>query len=587
MDINERRNETFQQMHEILDDPDCGKCAVIRPCGFGKTGIATRLITEYVTAGLTVQYLYPAAVVKNAVLDFYYGKDRDDKMKHIRGVTFLTYMGLVRRFQDGRKLYSGPVDLIVLDECHMAGAKITKKAVHALLDMYPKAKLLGLTATPQRSDSTDEIKEFFSVDFNGKKIPACVPDYTLHDAFEDGLFQKPYYVCCNYADAKKNGIDIRKQPDIQKALEGLDDESRFIIEKGLDEQMIAMAKIWNVPNTIRKNCDSYAADTSYMKFIVFFRNFRHMKENGKKIRRWFHEAYPDHKITTLTVSSETSEYHNNVTRLSHLIPMKNHIDLIYACDMLNLGYHVDNITGIVMFRRTKSPIIYPQQFGRVISSERAKGGLIFDMVDNIGQMAEYSILEHKSVYTTTAWEAYMQLVQQKEEYDAYTIWKKDPEAALQTIDADTKKRFEEYDKKPETAPQWTHVDEQEYRYLSKRFSRKEQKPKDDDGAERDLIAVGKFASYKDILRKTVMEASVIRARKAALNWLECGGQLKDENGIPYTRAEIVKHLPPKYVPLAPFCKIKRVAMEAVMDELQIPEETQKALEAISKDSPAA
>lgn len=88
MDINERRNETFQQMHEILDDPDCGKCAVIRPCGFGKTGIATRLITEYVTAGLTVQYLYPAAVVKNAVLDFYYGKDRDDKMKHIRGVTF-------------------------------------------------------------------------------------------------------------------------------------------------------------------------------------------------------------------------------------------------------------------------------------------------------------------------------------------------------------------------------------------------------------------------------------------------------------------------------------------------------------------
>ena len=263
MDINERRNETFQQMHEILDDPDCGKCAVIRPCGFGKTGIATRLITEYVTAGLTVQYLYPAAVVKNAVLDFYYGKDRDDKMKHIRGVTFLTYMGLVRRFQDGRKLYSGPVDLIVLDECHMAGAKITKKAVHALLDMYPKAKLLGLTATPQRSDSTDEIKEFFSVDFNGKKIE--VPVTTTIDELKNSDYDsKP--------DSQWNEFE-RKLEELQ--------ESNRSWEKDFDKLMSLQGR----GRELEKEGKLEEAAQSYEEAIKFG------KESGRfRINNYYYSA---------------------------------------------------------------------------------------------------------------------------------------------------------------------------------------------------------------------------------------------------------------------------------------------------------
>jgi DNA repair protein RadD len=41
-----------------------------------------------------------------------------------------------------------PADFLVLDECHRAGAD----SVRAIQEAYPKAKLLGLTATPERGD---------------------------------------------------------------------------------------------------------------------------------------------------------------------------------------------------------------------------------------------------------------------------------------------------------------------------------------------------------------------------------------------------------------------------------------------------
>ena len=45
-----------------------GKCAVIRPTGFGKTGILTRLLKSGKFKNII--FLYPSEVVKDAVLNF-------------------------------------------------------------------------------------------------------------------------------------------------------------------------------------------------------------------------------------------------------------------------------------------------------------------------------------------------------------------------------------------------------------------------------------------------------------------------------------------------------------------------------------
>lgn len=43
-------------------------------------------------------------------------------------------------------------DIIILDEMHRVGAEKWGERVQSLLKLYPNAKVLGMTATPDRND---------------------------------------------------------------------------------------------------------------------------------------------------------------------------------------------------------------------------------------------------------------------------------------------------------------------------------------------------------------------------------------------------------------------------------------------------
>lgn len=59
------------------------------------------------------------------------------------------------------------------------------------------------------------------------------------------------------------------------------------------------------------------------------------------------------------------------------------IDLIFSINMLNVGYHVDNITGLIFKRWTASNQIYYQQLGRCLSSVSPYIPVVFDFVKSI------------------------------------------------------------------------------------------------------------------------------------------------------------------------------------------------------------
>ena len=88
-----RREQTYRDAREKLDRH--GRCAVIRPTGFGKTGILTRFLRE---ADRTL-YLYPTDVVRDAVLSFYHGRTPMPG-DGIDGVEFMTYQKLVTLTRD-------------------------------------------------------------------------------------------------------------------------------------------------------------------------------------------------------------------------------------------------------------------------------------------------------------------------------------------------------------------------------------------------------------------------------------------------------------------------------------------------------
>ena len=58
------------------------------------------------------------------------------------------------------------------------------------------------------------------------------------------------------------------------------------------------------------------------------------------------------------------------------------LKLLFCIDMLNEGVHVEEISGVILFRPTISPIIYKQQIGRALTAGENSTPLILDVVNN-------------------------------------------------------------------------------------------------------------------------------------------------------------------------------------------------------------
>ena len=369
------------------------KGAIIRPTGFGKTWMLTELIKSY----NKVLYLYPAEVIKDTVVNRYcdslYDPVQQDyidengrvfdpetidtavamgDLTKIKDVTLMTYSKLIRLTDDD--FANMNYDLILFDEVHRIGATRTSLAVHELFAANPKADFVGATATPTRMDNFDVISVFFS--------DIMTYSYTLLDAIQDGLIQEPNYCFATY-DFE---TDLK-----EAALTAGEDLSDPIVTEVLNAKLIEMANIFNMENIIRDVCSQYATSTDYMKFISFFADQKHMKEKLDEVIEWFQQAFPNHTISVLKITSRNKTELENTGKLNQLVPQPNHIDIIACIDMLNMGYHVDNLTGIVMYRGTKSNIIFAQQVGRALSAGNNNSAIIFDVVDNLHRKAIYDM----------------------------------------------------------------------------------------------------------------------------------------------------------------------------------------------------
>ena len=364
------------------------KCAILRPTGFGKTFTLTDLIKDY----KKVLYVYPSAVIRDTVIQRYVStmEDFDDEehdnyideetietykaMGQMENCTLMTYAKLIRLTDEELKKFK--YDLYIFDECHKMGAPKARVACEKLFAMHPKRYFVGATATPIRADNVDVVAEFFS-----DITPYA---YTLFDAIEDNILKKPIYCYCTY--------DIEEDLKEAALLAG-QDVSDELVDSVIKAKAIELEKFMHIPTILQDVCEEYAKSTSYMKFIVFFTSKKHMTESLPTVQSWFKEAFPNHKQETLCISSRSTEEKNNVAKLGSIKEEPNKISLIACIDMLNLGYHIDQLTGILMCRATKSNTIFVQQLGRALSVGTNNSAIVFDIVDNLHRKAIYELRE--------------------------------------------------------------------------------------------------------------------------------------------------------------------------------------------------
>lgn len=390
---------TQYELYKILNK-DGGCCNIIRPTGFGKTWLVTDIITSRKFGN--VVYIYPTNVIRDTVsnkiindTDAYetLGIDAEteeliETLKDIQNaynLTTMSYHKFARLNNDEVETLIHSNDLIIFDESHRIGSKKTKQnAMH--LATYIKnnklpTKYIGCTATPIRSDGFDVTSMIFD---NVKLF-----DYNLHNAITDGLLQAPYYY---YQTSSIKAT-------IYEKLDALDPTKQLLTEEDIEiiasKAQFKAAKIHNVDKTLKeaidlRNKDFPNAINDYYKFIVFFSDIEELMRREEEVTDLVKKVFPTFNIRTLIIHSKHKQFRNNLNKLDTLTYTPNTFDLILCVDMLNMGYHMDDNTGVITYRTTYSNIIYNQQIGRAFSSGASIPAIIIDVPDNLHRPALFT-----------------------------------------------------------------------------------------------------------------------------------------------------------------------------------------------------
>lgn len=240
------------------------------------------------------------------------------------------------------------------------------RGVDRLLEKKPDAQVLGLSATPIRyfDYSRDMAEELF-----GDNIAS---EMTLEDAINSGILPRARYVSALYEFDDELG---RMQEDIDKIRDPAKKKQAQAMLDSLAKQVDENTE--NLPEMLSEQMKAKNG-----KYIVFCKNIEDMQEKIKQVQSIFGEVNPN--ITTYSVSSKLHDNESTLKRFERDND-EDTLKLMFAVDMLNEGYHINDLDGVVMMRPTYSPTIYAQQLGRILTvkSEDGKEPLVIDLVNNL------------------------------------------------------------------------------------------------------------------------------------------------------------------------------------------------------------
>jgi len=337
-----------------------GKAAIIHPTGTGKSFIGFKLCAD--NPDKTVCWLSSSE---------YIFKTQIENWKQAGGaepenIQFFTYMKLMFMTEEDFSLI-GP-DYIILDEFHRAGAKAWETGVRNLLDAYSDTPILGLSATSIRylDNQRDMVYELF--DGN------VASEMTLGEAIVRGILAAPKYVVSLFP----------YQNDLENYERRIRNCRSKIVTDTAEEYLEALRRALEKADGLDVIFEKHMTDKTG-KYIVFCANKEHMDKMLEYAGDWFGKIDPDmHLYSVYSSDPETSRAFDAFKRDN-----SDHLKLLYCIDMLNEGIHVDDISGVILFRPTVSPIVYKQQIGRALSAGKTAEPVIFDIVNNFENL--YSI----------------------------------------------------------------------------------------------------------------------------------------------------------------------------------------------------
>jgi len=212
-------------------------------------------------------------------------------------------------------------DVVIIDEFHHAEAKTYQKLIECLTPIY----MLGLTATPERTDGVNVI-DFF----DGR----AAAELRVWDAIEKGLLS-PFQYFGVHDNTDLSNINWTRGRYDQSELESLytkNNDRIVFIEKELKDKI---------------------NDPSKMKALGFCVGVQHAE--------YMAEKFNDMGIPSISLSgkSDTKKRSSAISKLRN-----NEINAIFTVDLFNEGVDIPDADTILFLRPTESATLFTQQLGR-------------------------------------------------------------------------------------------------------------------------------------------------------------------------------------------------------------------------------
>jgi len=232
-------------------------------------------------------------------------------------------------------------DVVVVDEFHHAAAA----SYRALLELVVPRELLGLTATPERSDGLPIL------DWFGGRIAA---ELRLWDAIDQGrLSPFDYY-------GVHDGVDLTQIP----------------WERGRGYETEALTNVYTSNEAwarfVLKELSEHADDVASMRALGFCVSVDH----ARFMARQFEKA--GIRAVAVWSDSSDSERRDALERLR-----RGDVKVLFSVDLFNEGVDLPNVDTLLFLRPTDSPVLFLQQLGRGLRRYKGKSSCL--VLDFVGQ----------------------------------------------------------------------------------------------------------------------------------------------------------------------------------------------------------
>lgn len=228
-------------------------------------------------------------------------------------------------------------DYIIIDETHRSGADSYLR----LIEHFEPKFLLGMTATPERTDGNDIFRLF---DHN------IAYEIRLSRAMEEGMLSSFHYY--GVTDLVVDDNEIENRPDFNL--------------------LTSTERV----NRIIEQANFYGSDNGITRGLIFCSR----KDEAITLSALFNlEGY---KTVALTGDSSEKDRSSSIEQLeTDCLSVK--LDYIFTVDIFNEGIDIPKINQIIMLRPTASAIIFIQQLGRGLRKVEGKGYLtVIDFIGN-------------------------------------------------------------------------------------------------------------------------------------------------------------------------------------------------------------